>query len=164
MSDLLSLLFTKEWLWENHSCHSSQKSDKSKSFLTKSDMSDYWFASFLRANCTFALKKRQFVQKKFTVFTLLWQFFTAFPHFMLKSELLLSLFGTGAIRSQSLFFKERREGFTHFCSLTRATVSDSLLEKSESQFRSFALLLTKSEKTSNLLKKPKSKFPTLENS
>ena len=68
-----------------------------------------------------ANKNKQIAQKNLLFSPCFWQFFTAFPHFMPKSESLPLLF------SPLLFFKELWEQFAH----------DSLSEKSESLFRSF---------------------------
>ena len=87
-------------------------------------------------------------------------FFTVFPLFMPKSELLSSLF------ADSLFTKEQITLVTLF---KRANLSDSLwsllTKEQHDQFALFperiAISLFRSQKTSDLLKKPKSEFPTL---
>ena len=67
-------------------------------------------------------------------------FFTAFPLFMPKRESFLSLFAL------LLFFLRVKGATCSRCSLKRATMKESLF---------------RSQKTSDLLKKPKSEFPTL---
>ena len=115
-----------------------------------------------------------FCWKKFVFFTCFWQFFTVFPLFMPKSESLPSLF------VPLLFFKVRQNSC---CSLQksdheqiaplaiykRATVSNSIpslfTKELREQFTLFqeriAILLFRSQKTSDSLEKPKSEFPTL---
>ena len=76
----------------------------------------------------FHSQKKVIRSKNIVVFTMFWQFFTAFPLFMLNSKSLLLL------SAQSFFFIERRERFAIIALYKRATVSDlltSLLKKSK---------------------------------
>ena len=74
-----------------------------------------------------------------------WQFFTAFPLFMLNSKSLLLL------SAQSFFFIERRERFAII----------ALYKKNDREW--FAhVALKKEQKMSDALEKPESEVPTLE--
>ena len=112
--------------------------------------------------------------KKFIFFVCFWQFFTAFPLFMPKSESLPSLF------AQSLFFKELQERFALVTLYKRATMRESLptlftkerpwaigsFRSWQKRDRSDLFFFTGEslfslQKSSDLLVKPMSEFPTL---
>ena len=161
MSDSLTWLFTKEWLWAFHSCHSLQKSDVSDSLslLFRKERCE-WFARDLSG---LLAKNERFTQKM----CILCMFLTVFPLFMPQSESLLSLF------THFLFFKERLERFSPVSFYKRVTMSDSLwlLMKKERQWAihsgrscqksNGSESLFCSQKTSESLEKPMSEFPTL---
>ena len=94
---------------------------------------------------TLSLSKNEWFAKKNVLFTpRFWQFFTAFPHFMPKSELLPLLC------APSLFFKERQEQIAPVTIYERATVSESLVSLFTIEWpwanRYFALSLTINER------------------
>ena len=151
MSESLSLLFTKEWLWANRSSRSLQKSASEqialKFFQKKSYISD---SLVIRANCSW----------KTVFFVCFLQFF---PLFMPKSESLLALF----LERWEQFFKERPWANRSRCSLRKsATMSNflsTLMTKEQRErfalfHKRIALSLTKNLW---LLEKPMSESPTL---
>ena len=119
---------------------------------------------FTREPLFHSKKNERFARKKSYFSPCFLQFFTVFPLSMLKSDSLPSLF------IPLLFFKEllwanrsclslQKEWLwviRSHCSLQKSHGSDALISKRESLFRSVA-----HKKDSDLLNKPKSKFPTL---
>ena len=150
MSELLLLLFKKK-LWAICSCPSWQKSDGSELLsllLKKSDRSD---SLVIPVNCS---PKREICSTKLIFFLCFWQFFTAFPLFMPRRELLFTKERLWANRSHPSLQKSDHERFAQVaqCSWQKSDGKDFFFT-SKSLFRS--------QKTSNSLKKLMSKFPTL---
>ena len=138
------------------------------------------FCDWLAFDLLFCSKKnKQFAGQIHIFHECVWQFFTAFPPFMTKSELQQPLFApllffkewrekfalvtlykieTGSLLLQSLLTKEQPCLIRSHCSLQKSNGSDSLFSKSESLFRSFA-----HKKRAIRSKKTKSKFPPLTN-
>ena len=117
MSELFSSLFTKEQPWANRSRCSFKKKDCEPIVLV---------ALKKRATSVIHLWFKQIAFKKWAICTRLyfsyvsWQFFSAFPLFMPKSESLLSLF------AQPLFFKEQQECFALIALYKGVTISNLL--------------------------------------
>ena len=158
MCNLLLSLFTKEQPWANCSCCSVKR------------------ATWVIRPCfkRIAFKNERFAQKNLFFFIFFLQFFTAFPLFMPKSESLPSLF------AQSLFFKELQERFALVTLYKRATMRESLptlftkerpwaigsFRSWQKRDRSDLFFFTgeslfRLQKSSDLLVKPMSEFPTL---
>ena len=143
VSDSLRSFMTKEELLANRSCRSVKKSNMGDSLLILASRS----------------QKRVSHSKKFIFFVYLWQFFTALPLFYAKEWFTLVAF----------WQRIDCERNTPFALFKRLNVSDSLpslitkLQKSDGSNSLFfaSELLFRSQKTSDLLEKPMSEFPTL---
>ena len=139
MSDLHLPLFKKEWPWVTCSCHSLQKSDESDLLSSLVIvMSDLLFRSLKMSD---SLKKNSSISP---CFLLLFPFLCPRTNHSRCSSLCRSFLKSNGSNLLSSFFTKERQEQNRF-GKERITI-----------------LLFRSQKTSNSLKKPKSEFSTLQ--